>query len=40
MLPAPGESPGHAVVRITSDGDVFYHLGELVLHRFEIDYPE
>lgn len=40
MLPAPGESPGHAVVRIASGDAVFYHLGDLVHHWFEIDHPE
>lgn len=35
MMPAPGESPGHAVVRIASGDDVFYHLGDLVHYWFE-----
>jgi glyoxylase-like metal-dependent hydrolase (beta-lactamase superfamily II) len=29
MIPAPGESPGHALVRFESDGEVAYFLGDL-----------
>jgi glyoxylase-like metal-dependent hydrolase (beta-lactamase superfamily II) len=29
FLPAPGESPGHAIVRVQSESDVAYYLGDL-----------
>jgi glyoxylase-like metal-dependent hydrolase (beta-lactamase superfamily II) len=29
MLAAPGESPGHCIVRVVSDGATFYFLGDL-----------
>ncbi len=29
FIPAPGESPGHAIVRVISGGDVVYYLGDL-----------
>lgn len=38
MLPAPGESPGHYVVRIASADGVFYNLGDLVHHWFEFEH--
>lgn len=40
MLAAPGESPGHAVVRVQSAGESFYHLGDLFHHRCEVEHPE
>jgi glyoxylase-like metal-dependent hydrolase (beta-lactamase superfamily II) len=35
MLPAPGESPGHYVVRLRSAGESFYYLGDLFHHACE-----
>ena len=29
IIPAPGESPGHAIVRVEAGGDVVYYLGDL-----------
>jgi glyoxylase-like metal-dependent hydrolase (beta-lactamase superfamily II) len=40
MIPAPGESPGHSVVRVASEGAVFYFLGDLVHHAVEFDHPD
>jgi glyoxylase-like metal-dependent hydrolase (beta-lactamase superfamily II) len=40
MLHAPGETPGHAVVRLTSAGARFYALGDLCHHACEVAYPD
>jgi glyoxylase-like metal-dependent hydrolase (beta-lactamase superfamily II) len=39
LVHAPGETPGHCVVRIESGGEVFYHLGDLVHAAFEFEHP-
>ena len=36
IVPAPGESPGHQVVRLESAGEVFYVLGDIVHHACEV----
>jgi glyoxylase-like metal-dependent hydrolase (beta-lactamase superfamily II) len=38
LLPAPGETPGHLVVRLRSDGEEFYYLGDLFHHPCEIEH--
>ena len=40
MLTAPGESPGHMVVRLESAGEVWYDLGDLVHHACEVEHPD
>jgi glyoxylase-like metal-dependent hydrolase (beta-lactamase superfamily II) len=40
LIPAPGESPGHQIVRLQSEGQTFYYLGDLYHHPVEVDYPE
>jgi glyoxylase-like metal-dependent hydrolase (beta-lactamase superfamily II) len=40
MVPAPGESPGHCVVRLESAGEVFYVLGDIVHHACEVEHPD
>lgn len=40
MFPAPGETPGHCVVRIRSAGRIFYYVGDLIHHRCEVDHPD
>jgi glyoxylase-like metal-dependent hydrolase (beta-lactamase superfamily II) len=39
MLAAPGESPGHCIVRVESSGERFYNLGDLVHLACEVDHP-
>jgi len=39
MLPAPGESPGHSIVRIHSAGETLYYVGDLFHHHCEIEHP-
>lgn len=36
LLHAPGESPGHSIVRVQSDGEAFYYLGDLFHHPAEV----
>ena len=36
ILPAPGESPGHQIVRVASQGEIFYALGDLFHHPSEL----
>ena len=40
MLHAPGETPGHAIVRLQSRGATFYAFGDLVHHSCEIAEPD
>jgi glyoxylase-like metal-dependent hydrolase (beta-lactamase superfamily II) len=37
IVPAPGESPGHQVVRLESAGEVFYVLGDIIHHACEVE---
>jgi glyoxylase-like metal-dependent hydrolase (beta-lactamase superfamily II) len=37
VLPAPGETPGHLVVRLDSAGERLYVLGDLVHHACEVE---
>lgn len=39
MIHAPGESPGHSVVRLESSGHVFYALGDLIHHPCHVERP-
>jgi glyoxylase-like metal-dependent hydrolase (beta-lactamase superfamily II) len=36
MIAAPGESPGHSIVRVSSRGETFYFLGDLFHHPCEV----
>jgi glyoxylase-like metal-dependent hydrolase (beta-lactamase superfamily II) len=38
LLAAPGESPGHCIVRVDSAGARFYHVGDLYHHRCEVEH--
>jgi len=40
MVAAPGESPGHCLVRVTSDGVTFYFLGDLFHHPCEVAHRD
>lgn len=40
MLHTPGETPGHCAVRISSNGESFYNLGDLVHYWFEVEHPD
>ena len=39
MVPAPGETPGHCVVRVRSAGQSFYYMGDLFHHPCEVEHP-
>jgi glyoxylase-like metal-dependent hydrolase (beta-lactamase superfamily II) len=40
MIPAPGESPGHCVLRLRSGDAAAYFLGDLFHHACEIAHPD
>ena len=40
IIPAPGETPGHQIVRVQSDGQTLYILGDLVHSPVEIERPD
>jgi glyoxylase-like metal-dependent hydrolase (beta-lactamase superfamily II) len=39
IIAAPGESPGHQIVRVYSQGQTFYCLGDLFHHPAEVEHP-
>ncbi len=39
LLPAPGESPGHQIVRLHSQGQTLYCLGDLYHDPVEVEHP-
>jgi glyoxylase-like metal-dependent hydrolase (beta-lactamase superfamily II) len=40
IVAAPGESPGHQIVRVESQGQVLYCLGDLYHHTVEVERPD
>lgn len=38
LIATPGESPGHQIVRISSQGQTFYCLGDLYHHTAEVEH--
>ncbi|MBI4640191.1 MAG: MBL fold metallo-hydrolase [Candidatus Tectomicrobia bacterium] len=40
MIPSPGESPGHAIIRIESEGKTAFYLGDLFHHPAEVIHPD
>jgi glyoxylase-like metal-dependent hydrolase (beta-lactamase superfamily II) len=40
IIPAPGETAGHQIVRVSSDGQTLYCLGDLYHHPIEIERQE
>lgn len=40
VLPAPGETPGHQIVRVQSEGETLYVLGDLFHHQVEVEHPD
>jgi glyoxylase-like metal-dependent hydrolase (beta-lactamase superfamily II) len=38
MIPAPGESPGHCIIRVRSGGESFYYLGDLFHYAAEVEH--
>ena len=40
IIPAPGESPGHQIVRMEDGDGVLYHVGDLYHHQVEVTRPE
>jgi glyoxylase-like metal-dependent hydrolase (beta-lactamase superfamily II) len=40
MMHAPGESPGHSIMRVRSAGSTFFYLGDLFHHPCEVERPD
>jgi glyoxylase-like metal-dependent hydrolase (beta-lactamase superfamily II) len=40
IIPAPGETPGHQIVRVHSNGETLYCLGDLYHHPVEVTHQE
>jgi glyoxylase-like metal-dependent hydrolase (beta-lactamase superfamily II) len=40
ILAAPGETPGHQIVRVSSEGQMLYCLGDLYHHPLEVEHSE
>ena len=40
IVPTPGESPGHCIVRLESAGEVCYILGDIVHHACEVEHAD
>jgi glyoxylase-like metal-dependent hydrolase (beta-lactamase superfamily II) len=40
IIPAPGETKGHQIVRIHSGGETLYVVGDLFHHDVEVEHPE
>jgi glyoxylase-like metal-dependent hydrolase (beta-lactamase superfamily II) len=40
IIHTPSESPGHQIVKVDSENEVFYFLGDLYHHAIEVKYPD
>jgi glyoxylase-like metal-dependent hydrolase (beta-lactamase superfamily II) len=40
IIAAPGETPGHQIVRVQSEGRTLYCVGDLFHHQLEVERPE
>lgn len=40
IMLAPGETPGHSIVRVHSDNQSFYYLGDLFHYACEVEHPD
>jgi glyoxylase-like metal-dependent hydrolase (beta-lactamase superfamily II) len=40
IIPAPGETPGHQMVRVRSAGETLYVVGDLFHHAIEVEHPD
>ncbi|MGO8947135.1 MAG: MBL fold metallo-hydrolase [Ktedonobacterales bacterium] len=40
ILPAPGETKGHQIVRVHSAGETLYIVGDLFHHAIEVEHPD
>lgn len=40
VLPAPGHTPGHAVVSVSSGDERLFYIGDLAMHRLHLEHPD
>jgi glyoxylase-like metal-dependent hydrolase (beta-lactamase superfamily II) len=40
MIPAPGETPGHSMIRISSDRQTLYAVGDVFHYAAEVSHPD
>ncbi len=40
IISAPGETPGHQILRVSSDGHTLYCVGDLFHHSIEVEHPQ
>lgn len=40
VIPAPGETPGHLIVRVQSQGETLYIIGDLLHASIEVEHPD
>jgi len=40
MIPAPGHTPGHAVVSLSSGDEQLFYIGDTVLHPLHLEHPD
>jgi len=40
LVPAPGHTPGHTVVAVTSGGEGLLYLADTVVHQLDFEHPE
>jgi glyoxylase-like metal-dependent hydrolase (beta-lactamase superfamily II) len=40
IIPAPGHTPGHVAVALSSDGDSALYMGDTVIHELNFPYPD
>ena len=40
VIPAPGHTPGHVVVSLSSDGEQLLYIGDTVLYPLHLEHPE
>lgn len=38
IIPTPGETPGHVMLRVASDGEILYCIGDLYHHVLEVEH--
>ncbi|MDX1285649.1 MAG: MBL fold metallo-hydrolase [Draconibacterium sp.] len=40
IIPAPGHTPGHSIIRFESNGEKLYYVGDTVLYPLHLEHPD